>query len=151
MRSNAGDPSSNAGDPSSNASVSIRFFYTFSCCPHFHQYQNVSMIVLCFVVSSSIEKEVVEEYRKRKTNMFETPVGLKQPVFCSIEGMPNEEPKEYPSHIILYTNAKPTLKYCENLKCATLHFINRAQLLESVPDDIAALIKKFWSSFRPKR
>lgn len=100
---------------------------------------------------SSIEKEVMEENRKKKINMFDIPAEIKQPVIIVKEKGNTEEVVEYPSHIIQYTNTRPIVKYCENLKHASLHFINRAQLMESVPDDIGTIIKRFLNTLRPKR
>ncbi len=100
---------------------------------------------------SSIEKEVIEEIRNKKINFLDTPMELKQPVSCISDKGGMEETIEFPSHIIQYTNSRPVLKYCENVKRAKLHFMSRAQLLETVPDDIAVLIKKFFNSIRPKR
>lgn len=75
---------------------------------------------------------------------------IKQPVVCVRAG-PAEEVVEYPSRIIQYTNTRPILKYCENPSRATCHLISREELLETVPDDIAVLIKQFWNSIRLKR
>lgn len=83
--------------------------------------------------------------------MFEAPNELKKPLVCTNDKSNVDEPREYPSHTIQYTMNKPTLKFCENPKCATLHFINRVQLLDSVPDDVGVMIKRFWSTIRPKR
>jgi len=62
-----------------------------------------------------------------------------------------EDCVEFPSHIMQYSDTKPVIRYCENPKHATLHFITRTELLENVPDDVAVLIKKFWSATRPKK
>lgn len=107
--------------------------------------------MLCSDTFSSIEKEVIEEHRKRKMNLFETPVELKKPIVCNPDKGNAEEAIEFPSHIIQYTVNKPTIKFCQNPKFATLHFINRVQLFESVPDDVALMIKRFWSTIRPKK
>ena len=108
----------------------------------------------------------MEECRGKKLNFFEFPMQMKQPFLAvsdttrdhsldlwrlRVDQENQQEMIEFPSHILQYTDTKPVVKYCENPKHATLHFITRVQLLETVPDDIALLMKKFWSSTRPKK
>lgn len=76
---------------------------------------------------------------------------IKQPVMFTRDISSSDDIVEFPSHIMQYTNTRPVIKYCENLKNASLHLISRAQLMDTVPDDISPLLTSFWNSIRCKR
>uniref|UniRef100_A0A1B6DHG0 Uncharacterized protein n=1 Tax=Clastoptera arizonana TaxID=38151 RepID=A0A1B6DHG0_9HEMI len=84
-----------------------------------------------------------------RINLFDTPMEIRKVlVALTVRG---DEDVEFPEFLVKHTKCKPQLSFCENPRFATYHFMNRKELLASVPLEIEEIIAKFLSSIRQKR
>lgn len=115
------------------------------------------MCVFCFSFNRSKERDKKESKSSSSTqptsakiNLFDTPMEIRK-VLVAITARVGEIDLEFPEYLVKYTKSKPQLSYCENPRFATYHFMNRKEMLATVPEDIEEIIFKFLNSIQPKR